>query len=304
MKILFTGATSFTGLWFVTLLAAAGHEIVCTTTAALDGYTGARGRRLDKLKPLCSFVPNSPFGSEAFLRLAAAGKFDLLCHHGAYVTNYKSPDFDPLAALKNNTLNLGAVLKTLACPMVLTGTVFENDEGSGGDPLNAFSPYGLSKGLTFQVFRYYCQKAGVRLGKFVIPNPFGPFEELRFTAYLMRTWREGKIAEVQTPEFVRDNIHADLLAAVYARFVHDVSRTTEPLLRINPSGYVGTQGDFARRVAREVQSRAGWKCPLKLCQQTDFSEPLNRVNTDPAVKLVSGWDERHAWDKFVDFYSQ
>jgi nucleoside-diphosphate-sugar epimerase len=29
MKILFTGATSFTGYWFVKTLAAAGHQIVC-----------------------------------------------------------------------------------------------------------------------------------------------------------------------------------------------------------------------------------------------------------------------------------
>jgi len=49
--------------------------------------------------------------------------------------------------------------------------------------LAAFSPYGLSKGLTAQAFRYWCGALDVPLGKFVLPNPFGPFEEPRFCHY-------------------------------------------------------------------------------------------------------------------------
>jgi UDP-glucose 4-epimerase len=139
-------------------------------------------------------VSQVPFGSENFLKLAGTEKFDLLCHHAAEMVNYRSPDFDALRALQNNLLNARAVLKILKCPVALTGSVFENDEGAGDEPLRAFSPYGLSKGLTFQFFRHYCHEAGVPLGKFVIPNPFGPFEEPRFTAHLMRNWQEGKSA--------------------------------------------------------------------------------------------------------------
>jgi hypothetical protein len=40
----------------------------------------------------------------------------------------------------------------------------------------------------------------------VISNPFGPFEEPRFCAYLMKTWRAGEIAEVRTPAYLRDNM--------------------------------------------------------------------------------------------------
>ena len=103
----------------------------------------------------------------------------------------------------------------------------------------------------FPVFRYYCHESGVPLGKFVIPNPFGPFEEPRFTAYLMRNWREGKPAEVKTPDYLRDNIHVDLLAAVYARFVQRVSELKAGCVKINPSGYVQKQGEFAQRVAQK-----------------------------------------------------
>ena len=314
MKILFTGASSFTGFWFVKTLAAAGHEIVCPVTGDLERYTGVRRERVEKLKARCRLVPGAPFGSETFLKLAGAENFGLLCHHAAAVTNYKSADFDVLSALQNNSLNLRAVLEDLKCPVALTGSVFENDEGAGlprqsepaaGDEQRpAFSPYGLSKGLTFQFFRHYCHEAGVPLGKFVIPNPFGPFEEPRFTAFLMKNWNAGKPVEVKTPDYVRDNIHVDLLAAVYVKFAGRVATAKEPLLKINPSGYVGNQGEFARRVGCEVKSRLGWACELKLAKQEDFSEPLNRANTEPAVKLAPEWDEQKAWDAFAEFYAK
>jgi nucleoside-diphosphate-sugar epimerase len=303
MKILFTGASSFTGFWFVKTLAAAGHEIICPVTGDLERYTGVRRERVDKLKPLGRFVPQSPFGSENFLQLAGAEKFDLLCHHAAAVTNYKSADFDALRALQNNSLLLRDVLHALKCPIALTGSVFENDEGAG-EPRRAFSPYGLSKGLTFQFFRYYCHAAGLPLGKFVIPNPFGPFEDPRFTAFLMNNWKAGMPAEVKTPDYLRDNIHVDLLAAAYERFSARVAAAGDPLLKTNPSGYVEKQGEFAQRVAREVRLRTGWACELNLAPQTDFSEPLSRTNTDPAVKCISGWNESKAWDSFVEFYAK
>jgi nucleoside-diphosphate-sugar epimerase len=305
MKILFTGASSFTGFWFVRTLAAAGHQLVCPVTRSLDDYTEVRRRRVELLRPLCRFVPGTTFGVENFLALAGE-KFDLLCHHAAEMTNYRSPDFDALQALQRNSLNARAVLKALQCPVVLTGSVFENDEGAGeGDePLRAFSPYGLSKGLTFQYFRHYCHAADVTLGKFVIPNPFGPFEEPRFTAFLMKNWKAGKPAEVKTPDYLRDNVHADLLADAYVKFAEKTATAGEPLLKTNPSGYVEKQGEFAQRVAREVKSRLGWTCELKLAKQEDFSEPLDRHNTEPAAALAPGWNESKAWDAFAQFYAE
>ena len=307
MKILFTGASSFTGFWFVKTLAAAGHEVVCPLRGGMEKYEGVRKQRAEQLQTLCRFFPDAPFGSENFLKLAREERFDLLCHHAAEMANYKSLDFDALAALASNTFNLRTVLKILKCPVALTGSVFENDEGGGnpkisGDERRAFSPYGLSKGMTWQYFRHYCHEAGIPLGKFVIPNPFGPFEEPRFTAHLMKHWQEGKIAEVKTPEYVRDNIHVDLLATVYGQFASRVAAMKSGCMKINPSSYVEKQGEFAQRVAREVKSRTKWNCELKLAKQEDFSEPLNRVNTEPATALAPKWSETLAWNAFVEYY--
>lgn len=305
MRILFTGASSFSGWWFVQTLAAAGHELVCPLASAPELYTGVRARRVNQLPAACRLVPRAAFGSERFLELAQSGHWDLLCHHGAETTNYRSPDFDPLHAARTNALNLPAVLAGLReqglKAVVLTGTFFENDEGVGDGSLPAFSPYGLSKALTFQVFRFYCRGAQVPLGKFVMPNPFGPHEDERFTAHLMREWREGKPAAVRTPLYVRDNIPADLLAQVYLLFAAGLSK--EPLQKINPSGYVETQGDFALRVAREVRARTNWACDLDLASQEDFSEPMSRFNPQPARDLVPAWNEPAFWDNFVTFYT-
>jgi UDP-glucose 4-epimerase len=69
--------------------------------------------------------------------------------------------------------------------------------------MRAFSPYALSKGLT-EVVRHWCTHYNVPLGKFLIANSFGPLEEPRFCAYLIKTWWVGQIAEVRTPRYLRD----------------------------------------------------------------------------------------------------
>ena len=217
------------------------------------------------LAELCRPEFTASFGDDHFLKLIKEGSWNLLCHHAADVTNYKSPDFDVASAVANNTRRLPAVLDSLmdvGCnSVIVTGSVFENDEGVGSDDLRAFSPYGLSKALTWQVFRYHAQIRRLRLGKFVIPNPFGPFEEPRFTSYLIQSWLSEKIPVVRTPDYVRDNIHVSLLARAYADFA---ARLADGVSRYRPSGYVESQGAFARRVANEMQMRLGIRCELEI----------------------------------------
>lgn len=307
MKILLTGAASFTGFWFARRLAESGHELICPLRGDEIGSPSIRQDRLAKLRGQVQIIPNAPFGSDRFLGLASETNYDLLCHHGAEVKNYRSPDFDVVGALKSNTLNLPRVIAAMnGVPIVLTGSVFEQDEGDGGDFVGAFSPYGLSKGLTWQYFRHFCESSGVRLGKFVIPNPFGPFEEPRFTAYLMKTWKEGKVVEVKTPDYVRDNIPVDLLAQSYCSFAEDLASNDDmdmPLLHSRPSGYVGTQESFVEIFAKEVRRRYAWECDFILCKQTNFLEPKRRVNTDPQLHKYPKWSESYFWNNYIVNYA-
>jgi UDP-glucose 4-epimerase len=305
MKILFTGGSSFTGHWFVRELAFARHEVFALFRRRPEEYSDdLRRKRVEALTDICHPIFGVSFGDDRFLELIKTRNCEILCHHAAEVTNYKSPHFNVSAAVENNTYRLPLVierLKDAGCSkIVLTGSVFENDEGVGSGTREAFSPYGLSKALTWQIFRYYAQSHHIRLGKFVIPNPFGPYEDPRcFTHYLLKNWFAGLTPSVNTPAYVRDNIHASLLAKVYAHFIATLAEGTS---RINPSGYIETQGAFARRVADELSKRLGLKCALALKTQSDFPEPRVRINTDVAATMAPGWNEGVAWDEFADYY--
>jgi len=304
VKVLLTGASSFTGLWFARALSAAGHHVVAPLRRPREDYRGdVRAARVAALGRVaeCSF--GSVFGDERFLDLCRSGNWDLLCHHAAEVSDYRSPAFDVAGALAANTRNFSEVLSAMRGlrGVVLTGSVFEANEGAGTAPLRAFSLYGVSKGLTADLVRFYCETAGLPMGKFVIPNPFGPFEEPRFCAYLFRQWRAGQAAEVRTPSYVRDNIHVDLLAGAYAAFAERVAAGSG-FMRTNPSFYVETQGAFAERFAREIGPRTGLDCRVVLAHQTEFPEPLVRINTDRTE--LPGWSESAAWDAIGDYYSR
>ncbi|MEN3793068.1 NAD(P)-dependent oxidoreductase [Fulvimarina sp. MAC3] len=307
MKICLTGASSFTGYWFAHALSEAGHHVVAPLRGDTAAYEGVRGERVRRLSDVAEIRTGLSFGDDGFLDLLSGEDFDLLAHHAANVTNYKSLDFDVSAALADNTRNLPAVLKLFqergGQTVVLTGSVFEQGEGAGNEPMRAFSPYGLSKGLTADVFDYWTTLLGLRMGKFVIPNPFGPLEEPRFCSYLIRCWKKGEAASVQTPRYVRDNIHVGLMAKAYAAFCAETAEARSDT-RLNPSGYVETQGAFAERFAREIGPRLGLDARVELKDQTVFDEPLMRVNTQPLDTASLGWDERAAWDEAADFYRQ
>src|SRR6516162_9490563 len=300
MRILFTGASSFTGYRFVRELVAAGHEVVAACRG--DGrYEGLRDERVRLVRKLCEVRYGRAFGNDDFLALTK-NSFDVLCHHGAQVGDYRSPDSDPYRAAAANLQRLADVLKGLkdkGCGrLVLTGSFFEANEGAGSAPLRAFSPYGLSKTLTAAAAQFYADREGFTFEKFVIPNPFGPYEEPRFTAYLVKTWLAGETARVQTPRYVRDNIHVSLLAKAYAAFV-GASPAPGTVRCLNPSGYPESQGAFAERVRREAAAKLHLPCGLELGAQTEFPEPPVRINTDLVDAETLGWSEVQAWDELV-----
>ena len=185
---------------------------------------------------------------------------------------------------------------------MLSGSVFEGGEGAGSQGLPDFSPYGLSKALTAQVFRYYCDPRGLSLGKFVIPNPFGPYEEPRFTAYLMKNWLAGGTPSCSSPAYVRDNIHVSLLAKAYARFAASL-----PKSRVSPRS---TPAATPR--ARGVHAPPGpgdapaAQSPLRCrAEEADrLPEPRVRINTDIPDADALGWDESAAWDDMAAYYQR
>jgi UDP-glucose 4-epimerase len=305
MRALLTGASSFSGYWFAHKLHAAGFEVFAPLRSAASAYEGVRGERVQNLPAVATVVPDCPFGSSRFMDFLSNEEFDVLCHHAARVRDYRSLDFDIVQALAENTNNIRKIIEAMLSKglraIIFTGSVFEVNEGAGNWPMRAFSPYGLSKGLTSEVVRHWCIHFRVPFGKFVISNPFGPFEEPRFCTYLIKTWRTGQVAEVRTPSYLRDNIHVDLLALAYARFVKQTIETGASE-KFGPMGYAETQGAFTERFASAMRGRLGWDCSVKILEQTDFSEPFVRVNTHRVDAAALGWSEVAAWDNIAQFY--
>ena len=305
MRVLFTGASSFTGYWFVRKLVEAGHQVTACFRGERSSYEGVRKMRIDGLVDDVDAVWSIEVGDQKFLDLVASCDFDLFCHHAAEMADYRSWNFDPLEATAKNTRGAREILRSLSARgcrrLIMTGSVFEPYEGQGDAGSRAFNPYGLSKHLSFEVYRMEAELAGVNIDKFVIPNPFGALEEPRFTSYLVKEWKEGRVPGCRTPDYVRDNIPVDLLALNYRNFCEQ-GIISQVVRRASPSGYVETQGAFANRVAVEFGRRFGKPVEVELERQTDFSEPLVRINNEPQMLSAQTWSEEHFWDTAVNYW--
>jgi nucleoside-diphosphate-sugar epimerase len=306
-RILLTGASSFTGLWIAEAMAAAGHEVVAPLTREADAYSGLRGERVARLAGSAERVFVAPLDSDRFRDLARAGRFDVLAHHAADIPGYRSPDYDAVAGAARNLAGAEAAVRAASAggcrALISTATVFEPGEGGEGPHAPAVSPYGISKGLTGQALAGFAAQASLAFGRFVIANPFGVLEEGRMAWSLFQAWFRGEPGRVLTPAYVRDNQPVPDLAAAYARLAERLLSAGEPVrLDSRPSGLVGTQGDFARRLAAEAAPRLGLACDLVLNDQVDFPEPRVRVNAEPC--LPTGWTGEAFFDAYCAYYAR
>lgn len=303
MRVLFTGASSFTGAWLVRALVEAGVSVVAPLRGPLDDGDRLRSQRLAMIAPHCRLIPEAPFGSELFLDLCRGGDLDLLCHHGAEVGEHRRPGFDPLAACATNTRQLDRVLDLLMASgtraVLATGSVFEADEGQGEQPLRACSAYGLSKTLTWQVLRYACERRSLRLAKAVIAAPFGPLEKDNFCASLTRAWLLEITPLLQRPQLVRDHVPVAWLARAYAGFALRLAEGNTSG-HLCPSAFPYTLAGFARHLAEALRPRLGRPCELRLADPPDpTDEPRTRRGFTACPELGQTGAINAMWDEYA-----
>ena len=310
MRVLLTGASSFTGCWFAEALAQHGASVLATTRRQLAAYPPAERARLAKVRTAgVELVPGAAFGDAQFLAiLREEGPFDLLAYHGCEVGDFRRPDYDPLAALESNAREAAAVADALAAGggkgVIVTGSIFEPDEGAGCERRPAFNAYGLAKQLTWQTLRFRAEQAGLAVGRFVVPHPFGPLEKNGFTSQLASAWLAGAAADIRHPQLVRDFIHVDLLATAYARFCNEIVKGRQAG-KLAPSGYVGSLAALAQLIASELQPRLGRPCAVRIADPPEpADEPLCRCNTDALGSLAAEWPFGRSWDRLAEFYSR
>ena len=309
MRVLLTGASSFTGAWFARALLEEGVELILALARRPQLYDAERSTRLAPLlaSKRVRTVEDAPFGSARFIELCRAlGPLDVLALHGAVVGDHRARDFPVREAVRTNTFRLERVLERAArsgCrAIVVTGSVFEAGEGGGGDRARPVNPYGLAKTLTWRRFARKAPAYGFTLGKFTIPAPFGPGEKPNLPRALMEAWLRDAVPHVRHPHLVRDHVPVDALARAYARFVLELSHRKGVLYR-RPSGFAEPIGSFARRLGAAMRPRLARPCRVNLADPPLPSpEPAVRINDEPLEALVPEADPERFFDAYAAFY--
>ncbi|MCH2154714.1 MAG: hypothetical protein MK080_01785 [Opitutales bacterium] len=309
-KILFVGARSFSGYWFVKELVANGHDVtLCLRGSTLDSLEDQDFFiQLHELTNSCETVYNAEIGSSTFIQAIEEGHFDILCIHAAFSTNYRSLEFDFIDALKNNTSGISLFIESFknkgGTGVVLTNSYFQPSESSAtAHP--AVYPYGLSKELTFQTYKYYTQLHDLSFGAYYLANPFGIYETRGISKYLLNQWFTNSPAKINFPNIVRDNIPVTFAAREYHKLVQSVFYCSHICGIISkPSFYAESLNEFAKRLKQEVQRRISLECELDIpLNHPAIQEPLILQN-DEDVKTEYVNDVDSFWEDYIGTYSQ
>ncbi len=308
MKIVFTGSGSFTGYWIIKELVSNGHEVYPLFEEKIENTSGVRKIRLGKISKITKCYFGINYGSDVFYEfISSLGKIDVFSQHFFDTKDYKNKDYNIIKSLSNSVgdpIKLFDILSKIDCKkFILTGSSFEEGEGVGDDVLIPFSPYGLSKSISSKIFSYYCKLYGIKFYKFVIPNPFGPFEEYKFTSYLADSWLKGKIPVIKTPDYIRDNVPVDLLAKAYSYMVSNIYEDNFSY-KMNPSGYIESNLDFVKRFSLELSKRFNLPCEFHIEKQNSFDEPKVRYNTDNLFNIFKEYEEVVFWDNLALYYKK
>ena len=294
MRILFTGASSCTGMHFVQELAHRGHSITCIFTRNFKDYHGIRKDRIQKILPFVEPVWNTRFGDEGFCTLIQKNAFETYAHHMAWTRGYGTEKYNIKQAVHNNTLHLPkvvALLRKHGAQIVLTNSVFEgmNVRCEGGHA--PFEAHGIAKRETTKAFLAF--KSTVPVRRFIIPNPVGTFDNIRLVEYLHSSWLRGETPHIRYPDNIRDNIPIPYLRTRYSEFIE------ESKLYCSPSGWVQSNQAFVQRVAHHLGKHFLYKTPCIFGPQQDSHQPIRLHNIDPMPAIQS---ESHFWDSLCTHY--
>lgn len=296
-KVLLTGATSFTGAYIAKDLVASGYNVYATLTKPVNAYQESLVKDRMSLASGVEWLPESPVGSESLLETIKTIKPTVFINHGASISGYRNPDFDYLQSVSLATKGLEKLLGTLkdsGCSKIIhSGSVFEPDEGHlGGE---AVSIYGVSKNLTWQVWRFFSQKISLPISKIVIPNPIGPFENLdRLGPLFVKKWKMGESPVLTTPALVRDHVPASWLSKVY---LEEVGNKSLGVKIRRPSAFKLSNLDFVSQFSAYCKKYLDLKSDFSVTPKPT-SEPIYKINSENCPELLSPSEIDKFWSTY------
>ena len=288
MNILFTGASSCTGMHFILELIERGHTVTCTFTGKKSDYHNIKKKRIERILPYITPIWNTSFGDHQFCTLLKKNRFESYAHHMAWTQGYGTKEYSTQDALHNNTYNLKKVLfllKSHDCTQViLTCSVFEGLDGICSGGTTPFEAHGEAKKQTTHTFLQHSS---------IIPNPVGTFDRVRLVEYLHSFWIQKRIPQIHYPENIRDNIPMYLLTRRYGDFIQESS------LYASPSGWVQNNKEWVQKIAKELSLRFGYDTPCDYGPQRDYDQPKKLCNIEPMRPKEK---ELLFWDVLAEHY--
>lgn len=297
-RILMTGATSCTGSWIARALAEGGHETHLALRQPTTELDEVQRLRLDPLLGRVTVHTGISHDSASLQALIAKVTPDVFVMHAHPMEGFRGADYDHVGAVAAMTARLPLQLDELAATgarVVYSGTVYEPDAARPG-----VSSYGVSKLTVWEHVRLGAMHRGIPAVRVAIPNPYGPLENGRLGNYLAAEWAHGRTPVIRTPKYVRDNIPVQELAA---RYVELIDTDVEAPHTVTPSGYLGTQAEFAERVAQEIGERLGRDLAVEFTMDAPHPEPLVVVN-DGSHSSTFETRESSYWDAYAAMFEE
>ena len=189
------------------------------------------------------------------------------------------------------------LLENEGTSVIWTGTYYEANEAKGSNPEVDISPYARSKRLSWEHLDKLARDLGIPLGKFVMPNPFGPWEGKGITHYLISNWLGGETPTLKEPNSVLDNCPVDLLALEYTKYV-ELKNAVVKQGSFKPSCYVMSTYEFACKVKDAFERYSNSSIELSSLKPTGLEKPLSRFNKTKILDLKT-WNESAFWMDYV-----
>ena len=285
MRLLFLGASSFTGYHFVNKISDnKQNKIYCTLTKNLNKYKSTRLERIKLLnkKKNIFFIKKVKFGDKKFIKLLSRKKFDIICLHHASTKNYNNDlKFNLNKSIKENTPNLRKVFSKIhnQTTIIVTNTIYQKINEK---KYKAVNKYGISKSITYDKIKSICKEFDFKLKSIFITNPWGILEEKKLNYYLINNWLKNKKTFISHPNYIRDNIYIDKLAKYYLKILN--SNSTK--INYFPSGYCSTNKVFIEAFKIKFEKFFNKKVKIEYANNAKYSQPMSRINGKKISKKI------------------
>ena len=285
MKLLFLGASSFTGYHFVKKISKTKkYKIYCTLTKNLSQYDAIRLERiklLSKYKNII-FINKTKFGDKKFINLLSEEKFDFICLHHASTKNYNDDSkFNLNKSLKKNTLNINSVFNKInrEATIIISNTIFQKIPSK---KYQAVNKYGISKSIAYDKIKNHCKKYNLKFKSIFITNPWGILEEKKLNYYLIYNWLQNKKAFISHPNYIRDNIYIDKLSNFYLKIIKSNSKKIDYF----PSGYCSSNKVFIEAFKKKFEKFFKKKVKVEYAVNAKYNQPISRINGKKIKKKI------------------